>query len=98
MTMHDDPPGGEGLDAEHELVRGTAISMRKWTREEPGDWKPESVRPYEVVGYVLEGRAELRVGGDVRTLAPGEAYHVPAGTAHSYHILAPFTAIEALTR
>ena len=34
-------------------------------------------------GTVLEGEAELTIGGDTRVYRPGNAYAIPAGTIHS---------------
>ena len=50
---------------------------------------------YEVVGYVIEGRAELHLEGQTVKLEPGNSWVVPAGARHSYKILEPFKAVEA---
>ena len=76
------------------LVSGKRISMRLWERE-PAARKAESVRAYETVGYVIEGRAELEIEGQTLRLEPGDSWLVPAGARHAYRILEPFTAIEA---
>lgn len=81
--------------ASTDLISGDRVGLRRWENEAPGDWKPDSTRPYETVGVVLAGKAQLRVNGDVRDLATGDAYHVPAGATHSYRIQETFTAIEA---
>ncbi|AKV00608.1 hypothetical protein AKJ09_07271 [Labilithrix luteola] len=54
-----------------------------------------SERDYEVVGYVLSGRAELHIEGQVVRLDPGDSYVVPRHARHHYHVIAPFTVIEA---
>jgi unsaturated pyranuronate lyase len=38
--------------------------------------------PHEQGGIVLSGRMELTVGGETRTLGPGEMYLIPADTPH----------------
>ena len=76
------------------LVSGKRVSMRLWQREPSGD-KAETVRDYETVGYVMEGRAELDIEGQRVKLEPGDSWLVPAGARHTYRILEPFTAIEA---
>jgi hypothetical protein len=58
------------------LASGESVSMRLWDGEEPGDPKPEAARPYETVGYVIGGRAELRLGGETIPLV--EATSPPA--------------------
>jgi quercetin dioxygenase-like cupin family protein len=77
------------------LASGKRVSMRLWDAEPGGQEKPPSVRDYETVGYVISGRAELRLEGQTVTLEPGDSWLVPPGAAHSYVIREPFTAIEA---
>ncbi len=77
------------------LASGVHVSMRLWENEPAGEAKPETRRDYETVGYVITGRAELRLEGQTLLLEEGDSWVVPRGAAHSYKILAPFTAIEA---
>jgi quercetin dioxygenase-like cupin family protein len=82
-------PGGQRY-----LASGVRVSMRLW-EEEPNASSEESARDYEVVGYVLRGRAELHIEGQMVTLGPGDSYAVPRGSHHRYKILEAFTAVEA---
>jgi quercetin dioxygenase-like cupin family protein len=68
--------------------------MRLWD-EPPGEAKPETRREYETVGFVLSGRAELALEGQVVRLDPGTSWVVPSGAAHRYRILEHFSAVEA---
>jgi quercetin dioxygenase-like cupin family protein len=77
------------------LVSGKAVAMPLWDAEEPGEAKGTSQRDYETVGYVVSGRAELRLGDQQIMLEPGDSWLVPKHIEHSYRILEPFTAIEA---
>ncbi|MFE4107169.1 cupin domain-containing protein [Almyronema epifaneia] len=77
------------------LATGQKLAMRLWQEEAPSEPKPETQRDYEMVGYVIAGRAELQLAGEVIQLHPGDSWVVPQQTAHSYRILEPFTAIEA---
>ena len=77
------------------LAKGERVAMRMWRHEPPTDDKPSASRPYETVGYVISGRAELVLGGETVTLEPGDSWLVPAGAEHSYTILEAFTAVEA---
>jgi quercetin dioxygenase-like cupin family protein len=77
------------------LADGKAVSMRLWDGEEPSEPKPEAVREYETVGYVIKGRAELHLEGQVVLLEPGDSWLVPKGATHTYNILETFTAVEA---
>lgn len=77
------------------LADGKAVSMRMWEDEGPGDSKPEASREYETVGYVISGRAELHIEGQMILLEPGDSWLVPKGASHTYNILEAFTAVEA---
>jgi quercetin dioxygenase-like cupin family protein len=77
------------------LASGIHVSMRLWEEEQPGEAKRETARDYETVGYVISGRAELHLEGQMLLLEPGDSWVVPKGTAHAYRILEPFTAVEA---
>jgi quercetin dioxygenase-like cupin family protein len=77
------------------LVSGKRVAMRLWEQENSGETTGTSQREYEIVGYVIEGRAELELEGQTILLEPGDSWLVPKGARHSYQILEPFTAIEA---
>jgi mannose-6-phosphate isomerase-like protein (cupin superfamily) len=69
--------------------------LRLWEKESPADAKEPTARPYETVGYVISGRAELHSEGQMVLLEPGNSYVVPQGARHTYRILETFTAVEA---
>jgi quercetin dioxygenase-like cupin family protein len=76
------------------LASGKAMAMRMWD-ETPADRpKPTSQREYETVGYVLEGRAELHLDGQMVTLEPGDSWVVPKDAPHTYRVLEGFKALE----
>jgi quercetin dioxygenase-like cupin family protein len=77
------------------LASGKQVSMRLWENESPAEPKPATQRDYETVGYVIEGRAELHLEGQMVLLEPGNSWVVPQGASHTYKILEPFTAVEA---
>ena len=85
----------EGAQGEKQLAAGQHVALRLWENEQPAEPKPLSSRPYETVGYVLKGRAELHLEGNVTVLEPGTSYLVPQGAAHTYKILEAFSAVEA---
>ncbi len=84
-----------GPDGQKYLASGKSISMRLWENEEPGEAKPEVRRDYETVGYVLSGRAELHIEGQVVILEAGNSWIVPKDASHTYKILETFRAVEA---
>ena len=69
--------------------------MRLWENEKPNDKKAPSKRPYETVGYVIKGKAELHLEGQTLVLNTGDSWTVPKDAMHSYKILETFTAVEA---
>ena len=77
------------------LATGRSVSMRLWQDEEPGRDKTPHSRDYETVGFVLSGKAELRMEGQTVSLSPGDSWVVPKGASHAYRIVEPFTAVEA---
>ena len=77
------------------LASGIKLSMRLWEHEQPGKPKSATQRPYETVGYVVSGRAELELEGQIVMLEPGDSWVVPKNSRHRYTILEPFTAVEA---
>ena len=85
----------KGSAGQKYLATGKNVSMRLWENEPPAASKPESVRDYETVGYVIKGRAELTLEGQTVTLEPGDSWVVPRGSTHTYKVLEAFTAVEA---
>ena len=77
------------------LASGKTVSMRLWEDEQPGEPKPPVQREYETVGYVIKGRAELHIEGQMVLLEVGDSWVVPKGASHTYKILELFTAVEA---
>jgi quercetin dioxygenase-like cupin family protein len=90
-----DEQSSQGRMGQRYLASGEAVSMRMWENEQPGEPKPEAAREYETVGYVLAGRAELHLEGEVVELSTGDSWTVPRGATHTYKILESFTAVEA---
>ncbi len=77
------------------LASGKAMSMRLWECEPVNGDKPESKREYETVGYVIKGKAELHIEGQMVLLTPGDSWTVPKNSSHRYKILEAFTAVES---
>src|SRR5689334_22782882 len=77
------------------LASGKSLAMRLWQESPREEDKVPSKRDYETVGYVISGRAELEIEGQMVKLEPGDSWIVPKGTEHRYRIVDEFTAIEA---
>ena len=84
-----------GKQGQKYLASGKSLSMRLWENEQPAETKSPTTRDYETVGYVISGKAELHLEGQMVLLEPGDSWVVPKGASHTYKILEPFTAVEA---
>lgn len=76
------------------LACGSSMSMRLWVENGPIGEKEPTAREYETLGFVIQGRAELEVDGQLIVLEPGDSWLVPKGARHTYNILERFTAVE----
>ena len=54
---------------------------------EPHAVVQEHSHPHEQVGMLLEGRAVFFIGGEEKTLQPGEMYRIPGGVKHRVVVL-----------
>lgn len=95
VTKIDSRHSPRGAMGQRYLASGVHVGMRLWDEGPAQAEKPESRREYETVGYVLEGRAELHIEGQMVLLNPGDSWVVPSGAAHRYRILEHFKAVEA---
>ena len=95
VTKVDSSHSPSGQMGQKYLASGKHVSMRLWENTEPGEPKPPAARDYETVGYVLSGRAELHLEGQLVLLQAGDSWVVPAHAEHTYKILESFSAVEA---
>ncbi|MDQ3323778.1 MAG: cupin domain-containing protein [Acidobacteriota bacterium] len=95
VTKVDSSNSPHGELGQKYLASGKSLAMRLWENQEPGSDKPEAKRDYETVGYVMKGRAELHLEGQMVLLEKGDSWVVPNGASHTYKILESFTAVEA---
>ncbi len=96
VTKIDSRQSPRGPMGQKYLATGKRMGMRLWDGEAATQGEPETtVREYETVGYVISGRAELHIEGQMVLLEPGDSWVVPEGSSHAYRILEPFTAVEA---
>lgn len=95
VTKVDSRHSPQGSLGQKYLASGIHVAMRLWEEEPAQGEKPESRREYETVGYVIEGRAELHLEGQMVLLEEGDSWVVPKGASHTYRILERFRAVEA---
>lgn len=76
-------PGPIGLVFEH--LSGEGSTLTGTARLRRGQQVPlsgESVHPADEYSYVLSGRVEIEIGGQVRLGGPGTFMLIPAGEGH----------------
>jgi quercetin dioxygenase-like cupin family protein len=95
VTKVDSRHSPRGAMGQKYLAAGKRMGMRLWENEEPGEGEAPTTREYETVGYVIAGRAELHIEGQMVLLEQGDSWVVPEGASHTYKILETFTAVEA---
>jgi len=78
------------------LAGGDQVALRLW-EEAPGDaeHKEPYTRPYETVGYVIEGKLEITVDEETIMLVSGQSWVVHAEAKRTYRIHEPLVAVEA---
>lgn len=54
---------------------------------DPGALIPNHRHPEDVVTLILEGKMEMTVGGETRSIGPGEVFLVPSNSDHSGRVL-----------
>ncbi len=95
VTKVDSSSSPHGELGQKYLASGKSLAMRLWENEEPNEAKEPATREYETVGYVISGRAELHLEGQMVLLEKGDSWVVPRDASHTYKILESFTAVEA---
>ena len=53
--------------------------MRLWESEQPAEAKLQTAREYETAGFVIEGKAELHIEGQLVLLEKGDSWVVSKG-------------------
>lgn len=95
ITKIDSAYSPRGEAGQKYLASGKAMSMRLWDCEPDSSDKAESQRDYETIGFVLKGKAELHIEGQMVLLSAGDSWSVPKGSSHRYKILEAFSAVES---
>ncbi len=65
---------------------------------EPGQMLSEHSAPFEAVIHVLEGSAEVKLGGEAHDARPGALYVMPAGLQHAIRAKERFVFLLTMTR
>ena len=63
-----------------------------------GQGLSEHVSPFDAVVYILDGRAEITIGGEMKPVEAGEMLVMPAGIPHALHAAEPFKMLLIMIR
>ena len=63
-----------------------------------GQGLSEHTAPFDAVVYILDGEAQITIGGETQTVAAGEMLVMPAGVAHAMHAERRFKMLLILLR
>jgi quercetin dioxygenase-like cupin family protein len=95
ITKIDSTHSPKGAAGQKYLACGKSMSMRLWESEKADKDQTDTKREYETVGFVIKGKAELHLEGQMVILNAGDSWVVPIGAGHHYKILEEFSAVEA---
>ena len=94
ITKIDSTHSPKGSEGQKYLACGTSMSMRLWENESVNQNKEDTKHEYETLGFVIKGKAELHLEGQMVILNKGDSWVVPKGASHHYKILEEFSAVE----
>lgn len=63
-----------------------------------GQGLSEHVSPFDAVVYILDGSAEITIGGEARHVETGDMLVMPAGISHALHAAEPFKMLLIMIR
>jgi quercetin dioxygenase-like cupin family protein len=63
-----------------------------------GQCLSEHTTPFDTVVYILDGEAEITIGGQLQNVSAGEMLIMPANIAHALQAKAPFKMLLVMIR
>jgi len=63
------------------FIHSDNITVADWNIKEGSSFRNHS-HPHEQIAYILEGKFELTLGGEVRVLTPGTIAIIPSNVPH----------------
>ncbi len=63
-----------------------------------GQGLSEHTSPFDAVVYILDGQAEIRIGGEPQTVTSGDMLIMPAGISHALQAIEPFKMLLIMIR
>lgn len=63
-----------------------------------GQGLSEHTAPFDAVVYILDGKAEITIGGQLQNVVAGEMLIMPANISHALHAKTPFKMFLVMIR
>ena len=79
------------------LFEGEETVLEKITVEN-GAFSSAHQHPYEIIGHILRGRAEVTIGSETYKVGPGDTFRCAKGDPHHLKALEEVTLLEAHAR
>ncbi len=79
------------------LFEGEETVLEKITFEN-GAFSSAHQHPYEIIGHILRGRAEVTIGSETYRVGPGDTFRCAKGDPHHLKALEEVTLLEAHAR
>ena len=87
----------QGAVVSREIMRSKAGTVSVFAFD-AGEGLSEHTAPFEALVQVLEGEAEISIGGTPYRVKGGEAILLPAGIPHGVNAVAPFKMLLTMIR
>ena len=109
MSEQSHAPKGKAFNLEHhiEYAAGSVVSKTLIKKEignitlfafDQGQGLSEHTAPFDAVVHILDGKAEITIGGEPQTVGKGEMLIMPANISHALHAVAPFKMLLVMIR
>lgn len=109
MAQTDQTPKGEAFNLSDHITYaiGSVVSKTLLKKEtgnitlfsfDAGQGLSEHTSPYDAVVYILDGEAEITIGGEMKQVKAGEMLVMPANIPHGLHAAVQFKMLLILIR
>ena len=87
----------DGAVVSREVVRAAKGTITAFAFDE-GQGLSEHTTPYDALAHVLEGEAEITIGGEAHRVSGGQLVLMPGGVPHALRAVARFKMILTMIR
>ncbi|BBO73218.1 cupin [Desulfosarcina widdelii] len=109
MSEKANAPKGTAFNLENhiEYAAGSVVSKTLIKKEignitlfafDQGQGLSEHTAPFDAVVHILDGKAEITIGGQPQNVSAGEMLIMPANISHALHAVEPFKMLLVMIR